>query len=167
MLTRMRTSAALVLVSGVIAGCGIEVNIDGSGGNSDPETGSYSGTTSQGLPIAFELTEAGAVEGVRFGWRARCEDGRVHVNSILLDGAPVEDESFAVDGSLDTGGVAHVTGEFDGSEASGELSRSRGTAFGVNCRATGITWSAEPGPAPEMPPPSTEGGEGKGAAAPS
>jgi hypothetical protein len=160
----MRTSAAflLLLPANLLAltGCGIEVNLDAAGADASPEAGAYAGTTSQGLPIAFSVTSTGRVEGVRFGWRARCEDGRVHVNSIRLSEAEIEDDKFAVGGTLETGGVAHVLGRFDGSRASGVLSRSRGTAFGVDCRAAGITWTAEPGSPPAMPPPSTEAGSG-------
>jgi hypothetical protein len=148
---------------GVLAlpGCGIDVSING-GGDSSPEAGTYAGTTSQGLPITFSVTPAG-IESVRFGWRARCEDGLVHVNSIALGGARINDESFAMGGTLETGGVAHVTGSFTGSKASGVLSRSRGTAFGVNCRATGIRWSAEPGAPSPMPAPSTQSPSASGA----
>jgi hypothetical protein len=156
----MRNSVALLfLAAGLLAlpGCGIEDSING-GGDSSPDTGTYAGTTSQGLPIAFSVTPAGQVESVRFGWRARCEDGQVHVNSILLSGAKIQNDAFAVGDTLETGGVAHVTGRFDGSRVSGILSRSRGTAFGVNCRATGISWSAEPGSPQPMPTPSTDGG---------
>ena len=159
----LNSAALLLLPVSVLAlsGCGIEVNID-AGGDSSPDAGTYAGTTSQGLPIAFSVTPAGGLESVRFGWRARCEDGRVHVNTILLPGAQIENESYAVGGTLETRGVAHVDGRFDESKASGVLSRSRGTAFGVNCRATGVTWTAEPGSPPPMPPPTTEGGFGKG-----
>ena len=62
---------------------------------------------------------------------------------------------------LETGGIGHVSGSFDGSEASGDLSRSRGTAFGVNCSLSGIEWSADPGPTPAMPPPSMGGAPGQ------
>ena len=104
----------------------------------------YSGTTSQGLPISFGATPT-AVSGVRFGWRARCEDGQVHTNTILLGATPVEHGSFVVDGTLTTGGVAHVEGTLKGDRAFGHLSRSKGTAFGTNCLATGIAWHARAG----------------------
>ena len=109
--------------------------------NSGPASGTYSGTTSQGLPITFAVS-SGYVSMVRFGWRARCEDGQVHSNTILLPGGPTENGSFRTGGTPETGGIAHVSGQLDGETASGILSRSRGTAFGVNCRATGIRWRA-------------------------
>src|SRR4051794_31291316 len=128
-----RNSIALLFVAAgflALPGCGIEVNINDGGGDSSPQTGTYAGTTSQGLPIAFSVTPAGQVESVRFGWRARCEDGQLHENTILLRGGPIQDGSFRTEATLETGGVAHVTGSFDGSKASGILSRSKGTAFG-------------------------------------
>jgi hypothetical protein len=158
-----RLAAVLVLAGSVFAlpGCDVDVNLGGDdGGDSgasaaaSPTPGPYAGTTSQGLPIAFSVSSAGRVENVQFAWRARCEDGQVYVNTIVLGGGPVEDGAFQTGGMLETGGIGHVSGTFDGSQASGELSRSRGTAFGVDCRVTGIDWSAEPGPPPEMPVPS-------------
>jgi hypothetical protein len=101
------------------------------------------------------------VRNLEFAWRARCEDGQVYVNTIVLGGGQIRDGAFTSGGTLETGGIAHVAGSFDGSDVSGELSRSHGTAFGVSCRLTGIDWSAEPGPTPAMPPPSTSGGPGQ------
>ncbi len=101
----------------------------------------YTGTTDQGLPIALVVSK-NAVTGVRFGWRARCQDGQVHTNSIALGGGPIRHGAFRVGGTLETGGVAHVAGSVNGPTASGHLSRSEGSAFGTNCRATGITWRA-------------------------
>lgn len=145
----------------VLPGCGVEVDLGGGDSDSAPEAGTYAGTTSQGLPIAFSVTPDGDVAGLQFAWRARCEDGQVYVNTIVLPGGRVEDGSFQTGGGLETGGVAHVNGSFDGSDASGDLSRSRGTAFGVDCRLAGIEWSAEPGPTPAMPPPSMGGVPGQ------
>ena len=109
-----------------------------------PDSGSaaYSGTTSQGLPISFSLAND-YVLTVRFGWRARCEDGQVHENTIILPGGPIRDGAFRTGGTLETGGIAHVTGHLKGGNASGVLSRSRGSAFGVNCTASGIRWHAQ------------------------
>ena len=103
--------------------------------------GSYVGVTSQGLPITFEVNP-GSVSSVRFAWRARCADGQVHTNTIALDSTRIHYGVFSLGGLLETGGIAHVDGKIEGSNASGVLSRSRGTAFGTNCRATGITWEA-------------------------
>ena len=110
---------ALLLVAAsllALGGCGVDVDLGGDDRGSAPEAGTYAGTTSQGLPIAF---------------------------------------------SVSPGGIGHVSGSFDGSDASGSLSRSRGTAFGVNCSLSGIEWSADPGPTPAMPPPSMGGAPGQ------
>ena len=121
---RMRNSVILLLLSAAslsLAGCGIEINIDdGGGGESSRDAGTYAGRTSQGLPIAFSVTPAGGVAGVRFGWRARCEDGQVHVNTIALPGGAIQDGSFRTGGMLETGGIAHVSGHFDGGRQTGE-----------------------------------------------
>ncbi len=98
--------------------------------------------TDQGLPITFVVS--GAVVGeVSFGWRARCEDGQVHANSIVLRGIPVQHGGFNVRRTLETGGVAHIAGTIKELTASGHLSRSKGSAFETNCRATGIAWRAK------------------------
>ena len=162
MLERIRRLPIQLIFVGIavaLSSCG------GTGGgnvaDAAPTAGTYAGTTSQGLPIAFSVTPDGDVSGLQFAWRARCEDGQVYVNTIVLPGGPVSDGAFETGGGLETGGVAHVSGTFDGSEASGDLSRSKGTAFGVNCRLAGVEWSAEPGPSPVMPPPSVGGTAGQ------
>lgn len=133
--------AAALLIAVVAAGCG--------GGSTDttvatgpPVSGSYLGVTSQGLPISF-VVHPGSVSSVRFGWRARCADGQVHTNTIALDGTRIHYGVFSLGGLLETGGIAHVDGRIAGSTASGTLSRSRGTAFGTNCRTSGISWHAK------------------------
>jgi hypothetical protein len=139
--------AAVALLGSGVAGCGgddtttVTVTAPSAGATG---TRNYSGTTSQGLPISFAATPT-AVLAVRFGWRARCEDGQVHTNTIQLGGGAIEHGSFVVDGNLTTGGVAHVEGTLAGDRASGHLSRSKGTAFGTNCLATGIAWHARAG----------------------
>jgi hypothetical protein len=154
----VRCSLALILLlTGglhLLPGCGEDDDTDRGTAEPAAEVGTYAGTTSQGLPIAFSVTPDGHVRDVRFAWRARCEDGQVYVNTIVLPGGPIENGSFKTGGMLETGGIGHVRGSFDGSAASGVLSRSRGTAFGVNCKLSGIEWEADPGPAPAMPPPS-------------
>jgi hypothetical protein len=133
-------SLALALAVAGSAGCGGGDPTPPSAGA--PPEGRYIGQTSQGLPIGFTVTGT-TVRDISFGWRAICDDGQVHANTIALPGGPLSYRGFASGGELETGGVAHVEGEFDGTEASGELSRSRGSAFGTNCRATGIEWSAD------------------------
>ncbi len=128
--------AALAL--GGLAGCDNEST---SAPEGPPPEGRYVGQTSQGLPISF-IVAGGEIHEINFGWRARCDDGRIHANTIALPGGGIDYGAFSSGGGLETGGIAHVDGTFDGARASGELSRSRGSAFGTNCRATGIDWSA-------------------------
>jgi hypothetical protein len=104
-------------------------------------TGSYEGTTSQGLPISFTVTPT-SVEDVYFGWRARCADGHVHTNAIILGGTAIRRGRFSVRGLLTTGGRAHVVGRLSGSGARGRLSRWAGSAFNTDCVARGIGWHA-------------------------
>lgn len=145
---------ALLVAGWSSAGCGDEEAPAAAGGAA--AEGRYVGETGQGLPISFVVTGT-AVHDVRFGWTARCDDGQVHTNSIALPGGEIRSGEFSSGGALETGGIADVEGSFDGPQASGELSRSQGSAFGTDCRATGITWSARlvpgaaPGPAPDQP----------------
>ena len=160
--SRPSLALALLLMGGVLALFGCDADGDdaapaGQETAAAPEAGTYAGSTSQGLPIAFSVSDAGRVEIVQFAWRARCDDGQVYVNTIVLPGGRIRNGAFETGGMLETGGIGHVSGSFDGSQASGVLSRSRGTAFGVNCQLSGIDWDAEPGPMPQMPPPSVGG----------
>ena len=151
---RIRAVSALTaaaVVGALLVGCGgsdetttvtSTVTVTSKSGVTDVK--GYSGTTSQGLPISFAATGR-AVLTVSFDWRARCEDGQIHRNTIRLGGAPIQDGSFVIDGNLTTGGVAHVEGTVKGNKASGHLSRSKGSAFGTNCLATGISWTAHTG----------------------
>jgi hypothetical protein len=151
-------TTALMAIGLVLSGCGVDVHTGGSVAPStvtvtsptaspSPQTSggvSYTGTTSQGLPISLAAT-SNAVLALRFGWRAHCEDGQIHSNTISLGSAPITDGSFTIDSTLETGGVAHVEGKIDGDTASGQLSRSKGSAFGTDCVATGIAWQAQAG----------------------
>jgi hypothetical protein len=60
----------------LLPGCGVEVDLGGDDGDSSPDAGTYAGTTSQGLPIAFSVTPDGDLVDIQFAWRARCEDER-------------------------------------------------------------------------------------------
>ena len=131
---------ALLAVGCVLAACDGGNATTAEGGA--PPDGRYVGETSQGLPISFVVTGA-QVRDVTFGWRARCEDGQVHANTIALPGGGINYRVFSSGGRLETGGIAHIAGKFDGEQASGELSRSQGSAFGTNCRATGVEWTAD------------------------
>jgi hypothetical protein len=144
-----RIVAALAMAV-LVAGCGgsdggvssTDETVATGGPGVSPATGAYSGKTSQGLPITFTVSPGGTISVVRFGWRARCEDGKVHTNTILLDGGPIRDRDFSVQGTLETGGVAGVRGRFEDGTASGTLWRAKGSAFGTNCVAKGIGWHA-------------------------
>ena len=147
----MLALTAVLALGAALGGCGGEdttttvtstVTVPAHPGVTDVQ--GYAGTTSQGLPISFAATPR-AVLTVSFDWRARCADGQVHTNTIRLGGAPIENGSFVIDGTLTTGGVAHVEGTVRGDKASGQLSRSKGSAFGTNCLATGISWKAHTG----------------------
>ncbi len=146
---------ATVLVGLGVAGCGNSSTTtiittaptpSSSGGAPSGASGvqSFVGTTDQSLPITFAVV-GNTVESVRFGWRAKCDDGQVHSNTIALGSAPIQDGSFSVSGTLTTGGYGQVDGKIDGDSASGTLSRSKGSAFGTNCVATGVTWEAHAG----------------------
>jgi hypothetical protein len=103
--------------------------------------GTYLGRTSQGLPIGLMVSPT-SVQQVAFRWRARCADGRVHLNWIGVGAAPVRDGRFSAFDILATGGRARVTGIIRGSRASGRLSRWGGSAFRTTCVARGIRWRA-------------------------
>lgn len=138
---------AIVIAALGIAGCGDSgdstTTVTSTVVAPSSSTGSttYTGTTSQGLPISLTATEA-AVLSLTFSWRANCADGQVRSNSIRIGGAPIRDGSFSFDSVLETGGVAQVEGTIEGDSASGTLARSKGTAFGVNCAVSGVSWQA-------------------------
>lgn len=105
-------------------------------------SGTYAGTTSQGLPIFIAVSRT-AVRSVFFRWRGRCGDGKAHTNAVLLRGrARVRHGRFSLGGRLDTGGSARVSGRLDGSHASGTLSRTGVSASGARCAVNGIGWHA-------------------------
>ena len=142
--------AIAVVVLGV-AGCGgsddsatTTVTSTVTAPSSPDSATSYAGTTDQGLPVTIIATSNAVLE-FTFGWRAPCADGQERTNSIRIGGAPIRDGSFSFDSVLETGGVAEVEGKIDKDGASGTLSRSKGTAFGINCTATGIDWHASAG----------------------
>jgi hypothetical protein len=146
----MKRLAATALVCLGIAGCGgsddtttstVTSAVTAPPGQNGAAT-SYAGTTDQGLPISFSVTPQAVVD-ISFGWRAPCADGQVRSNSISLGGGPIHDGTFSFGGVLETGGVAQVEGAIDGDTASGTFSRSKGTAFGINCKVTDVSWEAE------------------------
>jgi hypothetical protein len=103
--------------------------------------GTYVGTTSQGLPITIIVGRT-SVDGISFHWRARCADGRVHTNEIVLGGGNIRHRRFSVGGTLNTGARARISGKLRGSHASGRLSRRGNSAFDTVCVARGIRWQA-------------------------
>ena len=103
----------------------------------------FSGTTSQGLPISFSVT-ATSVNSLSFGWTALCADGQHHTNSIFGGDALLNQGSFSMGGTLNTGGTFQVDGVVNGTTAAGTLSRSGPSAFGTfDCTAAGVTWQAQ------------------------
>lgn len=145
----MKRLAATALICFGIVGCGgsddtntTTVTSTVTAPSGQGAATSYAGTTDQGLPVTIVATP-NAVLDFSFGWRAPCADGQERTNSIRIGGAPIRDGSFSFDSVLETGGVAEVEGEIDGNSASGTLSRSKGTAFGVNCKVTGVSWEAD------------------------
>lgn len=104
--------------------------------------GTYTGTTSQGLPIFFTVSRT-AVRSVLFRWRGRCGDGKAHTNTVFLRGrALVHRRRFSLGGRLDTGGSARVSGRLEGVRASGTLSRTGASASGARCAVKRIGWHA-------------------------
>ena len=103
--------------------------------------GTYSGTTSQNLPIIVTVGIA-RIRSVYFRWRAMCSDGRVHTNSVLLLGERVRRGRFSFGSVLNSGGSVHVSGAIRDTLASGVLSRTGTTGSGARCSAKRIEWHA-------------------------
>lgn len=144
------TSPIVVATALLVAGCAgteetttVTSTITAPSGGSDARA--YRGTTDQGLPVSF-VVRGNAVLGFTFGWRAPCEDGSTRSNSIRLGGTSIHKGVFSFGGVLETGGVAQVEGRVSGDRASGSFSRSRGTAFGVDCKVADVAWQARSGP---------------------
>lgn len=105
-------------------------------------SGNYTGVTSQELPIVIGVSRT-AVRSVFFRWRGRCGDGKAHTNAVILRGrARVRHGRFSLEGRLDSGGSASVTGRLDGSRASGTLSRVGASASGARCAVRKAKWHA-------------------------
>src|ERR1700730_18685299 len=104
--------------------------------------GQYVGRTNQGEPISFLVGAGQAVDSIQFTWKARCADGRVRVNVILLGGTRLNANTFSTSGTLNTGGVYAIAGVFQGGTASGSFSRAGSTSFGVNCTDNAVAWTA-------------------------
>jgi hypothetical protein len=104
--------------------------------------GTYTGTTSQGLPV-FVAVSPTAVRSVLFRWRGTCSDGKAHTSSVIVRGrARVRRGRFSLGGQLDSGGSARVSGRFEGLSVSGTLSREGASASGARCAVRGIEWHA-------------------------
>jgi hypothetical protein len=104
--------------------------------------GTYTGTTSQGLPIVLSVRGT-AVRSVLFRWRQRCDDGKTHTNATVLEGrSRVRHGRFLLKGRLNSGGSARVSGELRGTNASGTLFRRGPSASGARCAVEEIKWSA-------------------------
>jgi hypothetical protein len=104
--------------------------------------GTYTGTTSQGLPIVIRVGPT-TVRSVLFRWRGRCGDGKAHTSTVILRGRTrVRRGRFALGGRLDSGGSARVSGRLEGVRASGTLSRNGASASGAECGVKGVGWQA-------------------------
>ena len=126
------------------AGCGGTSKNASTGSAGSVASGSFAGTTSQGLPVSFTVT-SGAIAAVQFGWVAKCADGQTHTNTILLGGGQMQNGAFSIGGTLDTGASSQFEGTVHGGSASGQLSRSGPSAFGTDCLDIGVKWSAHAG----------------------
>jgi hypothetical protein len=113
------------------------------GGGPGFKPGTYTGRTSQGLPVTISVS-GNRVLTFAFGWRAKCDDGKVHVNTISAGGGKIRHRHFSYGGVhvLNTGGSFHVRGKLRGGSAWGKLSRSGPSAFNTNCLARGVKWHA-------------------------
>lgn len=104
--------------------------------------GTYTGTTSQGLPIFVSVSRT-AVRSAYFRWRGRCGDGKARTATVLLQGrARVRRGRFSLGGQLDTGGSARVSGRVGGVHAAGTLSRLGASIFGAKCATRRVSWRA-------------------------
>ncbi len=150
---RLRAGMMLALLLSVVAvaGCGgstttVTRTVDTSSSAPSAQATSlpreFVGTTSQGLPVSFTVTPT-SVESIQFAWRAVCSDKQTHSNTIILGSAPLTEGSFAVSGRLNTGAASAVSGHVSGRTATGQLSRSGPSAFGVDCAAAHVRWRAQ------------------------
>lgn len=105
------------------------------------EVGTYTGTTSQGLPIFIGVGRM-SIQTISWRWRVRCADGQMHTSTIFLRGERIRRGRFSFGGVLNTGGRARVSGRIQGVHASGTLSRMGTSAFGTRCTAKRIRWHA-------------------------
>lgn len=105
------------------------------------KTGTYTGTTSQGLPIFVSVGRT-SIRSVFFRWRIRCADGKVHTNAISFQGERIRRGRFSFGSTLETGGSVRMSGRIRDARASGTLSRTGASAFGTKCAARKIGWSA-------------------------
>ncbi len=144
-------AAASLLSILALAGCGassksVTRTVDSSPGVPSAAVTSsqrdFVGTTSQGLPISFTVTPT-SVGSIRFVWRAVCSDDQTHSNTIILGSASITSGHFSTSGTLNTGASSAVSGEVRGRTATGHLSRSGPSAFGTDCAAAHVRWSAQ------------------------
>ena len=105
-------------------------------------SGTYTGVTDQDLPISIAVSRT-TVRSVVFRWRGRCGDGKTHTNTVVLRGrAQVHHGRFSLEGRLDSGGSAQVTGRLKGVNAHGTLSRVGASASGTRCAVKTTGWHA-------------------------
>jgi hypothetical protein len=104
--------------------------------------GKYTGATNQDLPISIAVSQT-EVRSASFHWRATCNDGKTHLNTVILRGrARVRHGRFSLGARLDSGGSARVSGRLDGDHAIGKLSRVGASISGTRCAVKDIGWHA-------------------------
>jgi hypothetical protein len=108
--------------------------------NAPPANGSYQGTTNDGLPVSFTVSD-NAITGIQFGWLTVCADGQLHQNMIEPGDGNMSNGSFSVSGTLNTGAAAKFSGTISGDTSTGTFSRSGPSAFNTDCVESG-TWKA-------------------------
>jgi hypothetical protein len=133
----LRRYLILVALVAVVIGGYVALHRSSSGAS----TGSFAGTTDQGLPISFTVTSR-SVQSITFAWHGVCADGQSHTNTIVLGSTPLAGGSFATGGTLNTGASSAISGTIQGNASSGMLSRSGPSAFGTDCTVNGVSWQA-------------------------
>jgi hypothetical protein len=127
---------ALVLVV-VIGGFAVSRLVGGGGAFK-----TYQGATAQGMPMLFQAN-GNTVKDITFGWRATCADGQVRSNVITGGHGTVRSGTITSGETIsNTGGSITLNGTIQGKVASGNVTRSGPTTFGVVCNMVDDTWTA-------------------------
>ena len=123
----------------------LKVNVTaGGGGGGQWQAGTYSGTTSQGKSISFDVNSTGALTRWSLGYDCSNTSGTLETTTT---GCPITNGSFSCGSDSCPSAVtanAKLDGTFPSSTAaSGTLAVTVRPAIGMSCcTVTGITWSA-------------------------